>query len=72
MNRLVALLLTAGLIIAAIGAIAQAVLMLADVFLPQQLSWYWGGALAYFAAPVAFALTLRLLDERPTRVTTHA
>ncbi len=72
MNRLLSLVLQAGLVVASIAAVAQAVLMMADVFLPGQLPWYWGGALAYFAAPVAFALTLRLLDGRSTRVTTHA
>jgi hypothetical protein len=68
MNRIVQLLLRVGLLLGIVGSIGQLVIMVLDVFIPSSLRWYWGGALAFFAAPVAFALTMRLLDERPIRV----
>lgn len=67
MSRLVDLLLTAGLVLGLLGAIGQLVVMLLDLTLLPELRWYWGGSLAYFAAPVAFALTARLRDPRPVR-----
>ena len=72
MNRFTVSLLHVGLFLSAIGAVGQLIVMLLDVFLLPQLRWYWGGSLAYFAAPVAFALTLRLLDGRSTRDVNNA
>jgi hypothetical protein len=64
MRRVVDILLQAGLLLGLVGAISQLVLMLVDFFLLPQLRWYWGGSIAFFAAPVAFALTARLLEPR--------
>ena len=72
MKRVLDVLLRAGLLLSLVGALGQLVIMVLDVFFMPGLRWHWGGSLAYFAAPVAFALTLRLLDERPTRVSDNA
>ena len=63
MNRLIDLLLKAGLLLGLVGAVGQLVVMLVDLVLPAQVRWYWGGSIAYFAAPVAFALTALLLKR---------
>jgi hypothetical protein len=72
MTRVVELLLRTGLLLGLVGAIGQLVLMILDLFRVVDLRWYWGGAIAYFSAPVAFALMLRLLEERPKRVIDNA
>ena len=60
MNRLVDLLVSIGLLLSLIGAVGQVIYMLLGLILPQ-IRWYWGGSLAYFAAPTAFAVTRQLL-----------
>ena len=72
MNRGVSLLLRTGLLLSLIGAVAQLVIMLLDLLLPISLRWYWGGSIAFFIAPVAFALTEKLLRDRGDRDVTHA
>ena len=64
MNRVIDLLLKVGLVLSLIAALGQLVLMALDIFIFPDLRWYWGGALAYFAAPVTFALTRRLLADQ--------
>jgi hypothetical protein len=64
------LLLRFGVLLGTIAALLQLALMIAGLLLPVR--WYWGGALAFFAAPVAFALTQRLLTALPIRVSTDA
>jgi hypothetical protein len=66
-KRALDVLLSTGLLLGLIGSIGQLVVMILDLFLLPSLRWYWGGSLAFFAAPVAFALTLRLLEQRPIR-----
>ena len=72
MKRLLDILLRVGLLLGVVGSIGQLIVMILQVFLLPSLRWYWGGSLAFFAAPVAFALTLRLVDERPIRELHHA
>jgi hypothetical protein len=67
MRRVVELLVKVGLVLGLIGAIGQSVLMLLDLFIFPKLRWYWGGSIAYFAAPVAFALTAWLLGKQSTK-----
>lgn len=64
MTRLLDTLLSAGLALSLIGAIGQLVIMILDIFVMPDLRWYWGGSIAFFVAPVAFAVTRRLLDTR--------
>jgi hypothetical protein len=59
-----------GVLISTGGALLQLVLMIVGLLLPVR--WYWGGAIAFFAAPVAFALTQRLIAALPSRVSTDA
>jgi hypothetical protein len=62
MNRVITLLLQAGLLVSTAAAIAYAVrILLGTLF---DTSWYWAGALAALAGPVAFALALRLISDR--------
>ena len=60
MKRGVDLLVSVGLLLSLIGAVGQLIHMLLGLILPQ-IRWYWGGSVAYLAAPVAFAVTRRLL-----------
>ena len=60
MKRAIDALISAGLLLSLFAALCQLTLMLLDILLPA-IRWYWGGSLAFFAAPVAFALTRRLL-----------
>jgi hypothetical protein len=64
-KRLVHLLVVGGLLLSLVGALCQSLVMLLDLLLPIDLRWYWGGSLAFFLAPVAFALTGRLLSLIP-------
>ena len=72
MNRIIDLLLAVGLLLGLVGAIGQLVVMVLDILIMPDLLWYWGGSLAYLAAPVAFALTARLRQPRPFRESTDA
>lgn len=62
MSRIVALLLEAGLIVSAIGAILYSLRIIMGSII--DVSWYWGGAMAAFAGPVAFALALFIHEKR--------
>lgn len=70
MSRATDSLLRLGVLVGTAAALAQLAVMIIGLILPVR--WYWGGALAFFAAPVAFALTLRLLAPNPIRVSTDA
>jgi hypothetical protein len=72
MTRIVDVLLQVGLLLGVVGALGQLTVMILDIFILPDLRWYWGGSLAYFAAPVAFALTARLRDPRPVRDANNA
>lgn len=72
MSRFIAILIRTGLVLSLVGAVAQLVVMLLDVLLPISLRWYWGGAIAFFVAPVAFALTATLLRGPGDRDVKHA
>lgn len=62
MSRAITLLLEIGLVISVVAAIGYAVQIALGVLFGT--SWYWAGALAAFAGPVAFALALRLTSDR--------
>ena len=62
MSRINVMVLEVGLLISSLAAILFAL----RIILQQVIggSWFWGGAMAAFAAPVAFALALYLYDRR--------
>jgi hypothetical protein len=64
MSRAIVLLLQVGLMLSAIAGILFAV----RIILQQTIggSWYWGGAIAAFVGPVAFALALLLVERSGT------
>ena len=61
MSRAIVLLLQVGLMLSAVAGILFAV----RIILQQTIggSWYWGGAIAAFVGPVAFALALFLVER---------
>ena len=61
MSRAIVLLLQVGLMLSAVAGILFAV----RIILQQTIggSWYWGGAIAAFFGPVAFALALFLVER---------
>jgi hypothetical protein len=61
MSRAINLLLEAGLIVSALGALAYAIRIILGTVI--NISWYWGGAIGAFAGPVAFAAALNLYQR---------
>ena len=61
MNRALTFLLQVGLALTSVAAILFAVRIIVQQTLGG--SWYWGGAMAAFAGPVAFAVALRLHER---------
>ena len=64
MNRAIVIILQIGLVLSAIAGILFAL----RIILQQAAiggGWHWGGAMAAFAGPVAFAFALYLFDRRP-------
>ena len=61
MTRALTIMLQIGLAVTSVAAILFAL----RIILQQTIggSWYWGGALAAFAGPVAFALALYLFER---------
>ena len=72
MRNAIRFLLNAGLLLSLIGAVLQLVIMLLDLVLPISIRWYWGGSIAFIIAPVAFAVTARLLRDLGARDSKHA
>jgi hypothetical protein len=61
MRRAITLLLQAGLLLSTIGAILFALQIIVGLTLGSR--WFWGGAVAAFLGPVAFASTLFLVER---------
>ena len=62
MTRAISLVLQIGLVVSSIAAILFALRIILEQILGG--SWYWGGAMAAFAGPVAFSLALYLFEHR--------
>jgi hypothetical protein len=62
MESVIRLSLSIGLLLSALAGIAYAGVVLVGTLLP--VSWYWGGALAAFAGPLAFALAAYVNELR--------
>ncbi len=71
MSRAIETLINVGLLLSLFAALCQLTLMLLDILIPS-IRWFWGGSLAFFAAPVAFALTRRLLAVSKLKEVAHA
>ena len=65
MDGLVRLLLTVGLVLASVAAFTASLRVIVGYMFGTE--WYWGGVLAAYAGPVAFAAALYLLDRRGKR-----
>ena len=61
MKRAIVLLLQIGLMLTAIAAIIFAVRIILQLTIGG--SWYWGGAIAAFTGPVAFAIALYVFER---------
>ena len=67
MSRVVALALQIGILLGAVAGILYLVRIILQL-VSGVGSWYWAGAMASFAAPLAFALALHFYERRDRSV----